>query len=147
MTGERGYASGINEEINPGVTSKPCETSEMEGWRGQVLNTKTLVLWFSTGTRFYWHPEVFELLVAALQVNLSKFSVRLMWRWPRVSAWRLWSLCAFFDALCCCCSSWREFARLRGVQTEDLRWAVPPGAQQWLARHLLQVCCTNETFL
>lgn len=53
---------------------------------------------------------------------------------------------AFFDGLCCSCSSWRKFARLCGVQTEDLRWALPPGAQQWLARHLLQVCRAKATF-
>lgn len=47
-----------------------------------------------------------------------------------------------FDLTCFCCSSWREFARLCGMQTEDLRWAVPPGPQHWLAHRLLQVWST-----
>lgn len=80
--GERLWLSArwIDKEINllaqywANLTTLQNNT-EMEGWRGQVWNTKSLVLWFSIGT-VYWRPEVFELLAViltwlALQIPLK----------------------------------------------------------------------------
>lgn len=44
------------------------------------------------------------------------------------------------DSVCCCFHSWRKFACVCRLQTENLRWAVPAGPQHWLAHHLFQVC-------
>lgn len=64
-------ASGIDTEIN---LSAQCwanlstlqNSSEMEGWRGQVLNTKSLSAVIQHLEEFCWHPEVFEPLTVIL---------------------------------------------------------------------------------
>lgn len=148
-SGEKFWPSpSIKKEIcrrGTGPTSQPCKTalrSRDGGDKWRILKTRCCD---SASEHFSGLPEVIELLTVILTLGLPTRG--LTWQRPRVAASRLWSPGAFFDALCCCCSSWRKFARLCGVQTEDLRWAVPPGAQQRLARHLLQVRRLNETFM
>ena len=57
-----------------------------------------------------------------------------------VGIWKVWhTVRACFSLSLALCCSWGKFARVCGMQAEDLRWAVPPGPQRWLAHSLLQV--------